>query len=66
MRAPEVARNCSKLLIPTSSNDARVIRVFLRSNEHTELSEGWMDWDRRDGLDSAARHTIRLVKCRRV
>ena len=66
MRAPEVARNCSKLLIPTSSNDARVIRVFLRSNEHTELSEGWMDWDRRDGLDSAARHTFRLVKCRLV
>ena len=29
MRAPDVACNCSKLLSPTSSDDARVIRVFL-------------------------------------
>jgi hypothetical protein len=29
MRAPEVARNCSKLLIPTSSDNERVTRVFL-------------------------------------
>jgi hypothetical protein len=30
MRAPDVARNCSKLLGPTSSDNARVVGVFLR------------------------------------
>ena len=29
MRAPDVAYNCSKLLILTSSDDAQVIRVIL-------------------------------------
>ena len=65
IRAPDVAGNCSKLLIPASSDDARVTRVFLWSNEHTAQLAWWMDWDRRDGLGLAVWHICRLVKSRR-
>jgi len=38
LTSPDVAYNCSELLSPTSSDDARVIRVFLQARAKSSVS----------------------------